>query len=89
MILYEEGDRLIVTVIFCPEENGYLIDYLVTSIEYGPNKDSQEDILKHTKALHYLLSKKKLDLEIHSNKFNSGLFGVAWNLTEKVLLAVI
>lgn len=90
-ICAEEGARLIGTTIFCPEENGYLIDNLVTSIDYGSNKDSKEDILKNTKiALHYLLSiEPELELEIHSNKFNSGLFGVEWNLTEQVLKDVI
>lgn len=83
----EEGGRLIGTVIYCPKENDYYVNNLVTSLDYGDRKDSPAEILKNTRiALSFLLED---DNPIHSCKFNSGLFGVPWADTEKVLLDVM
>lgn len=80
----EEGNKLLGVTILCPEENGYFVGCLITSDGYGKFKDSPEDILKNTRlALPCVLDTV---LPIHSNKFNSGLFAVPWNDTEKVLL---
>lgn len=80
----EEGERLIGTVICCPEENGYHVYNLVTSIDYGEKKDSKDKILTNTRsALRFLL--EGLQAPIYSNMFNSGLFQVNWHDTEKIL----
>ena len=86
----EEGAKLLGLVIYCPEENGYNVSNLVTSLDYGCNKDPKEMILANTRtALHYLLEETHNVQPIHSCKFNSGLFGVPWEETEKVLLEVM
>lgn len=84
----EEGSRLTGIVIYCPEEKGYFVYNLVTSNGYGKFKDSKKEILANTRsALQFLL--ESTSWPIHSNKFNSGLFGVPWNDTEKILLDVM
>ena len=84
----EEGTGLLGSVIYCPEENEYYVYNLVTSIDYGDKKDSPEQILEQTRsALRFLL--EETSWPIHSCKFNSGLFGVPWEETEKVLLEVM
>lgn len=78
-------------------ENEYRVGCLVTSFNYGQQKDSKETILENTKnaLLDIFGVTGKLncwigeDEEIHSCKFNSGLFGVPWNESEKVLLDVM
>jgi ADP-ribose 1''-phosphate phosphatase len=85
----EEGGKLLGIVIYCPAENGYTVSNLVTSLDYGNKKDPKEMILANTRtALHFLLEGHPT-LPIHSNKFNSGLFGVEWEDTENVLLEVM
>jgi ADP-ribose 1''-phosphate phosphatase len=89
-ICAEEGAKMLGLVIYCPEENGYEVSNLVTSLDYGCNKDPKEMILANTRtALHFLLEETFNDQPIHSCKFNSGLFGVPWEETEKVLLEVM
>lgn len=84
----EEGEKLLGVNIYCPEENGYYVYNLVTSVDYGDKKDPPEEILKATRtALTFLL--EDTSWPIHSCKFNSGLFGVPWEDTEKVLLEVM
>lgn len=69
-------------------ENGYRVGCLLTSIGYGDDKDPPAMILRRTKAaVSDILS--LTDSPICSNKFNSGLFGVPWEDTEKVLESVI
>jgi ADP-ribose 1''-phosphate phosphatase len=78
-------------------ENDYRVGCLITSANYGQLRDSQEVILKNTRAalLDILGATNKLscwigeDQEIHSCKFNAGLFGVPWEETEKILLDVM
>ncbi len=84
----EEGSDLIGIAMECPEENGYTVVNLVTSIDYGANKDPKEKILANTRcALRGLfLPEEKFNGEFHSCKFNSGLFGVPWEDTEKILI---
>ena len=74
----------------------YTITCLQTSSGYGKNKDSKEDILKHTElALHSFLSyiiaegmgnTNNRRKPIYSNKFNSGLFAIPWGETEAILI---
>lgn len=86
----QEGEKLIGTVIYCPEENGYFVTPIVTSVDYGNNKDPQDEILKNTRiALEFLISNNVFRESIYSNKFNSGLFGVPWEATERVLNEVL
>jgi ADP-ribose 1''-phosphate phosphatase len=63
---------------------------LITSHAYGRYVDSPKLILEATdKAIQDLLLKLKVEegqpIEIHSNKFNSGLFRVPWEESEKVI----
>jgi ADP-ribose 1''-phosphate phosphatase len=71
------------------EENGYQIGCLFTSFNYGDRKDSKGTILRNTKNAIPDFLFLCGDKPIWSNKFNSGLFGVPWEETEKVLAAVI
>jgi ADP-ribose 1''-phosphate phosphatase len=74
-----------------PSENGYHVGILITSTDFGLKKDSPEKILKSTKAALECFF-ESLPLEptpIFSNKFNSGLFQVPWEETEKVLASLI
>jgi ADP-ribose 1''-phosphate phosphatase len=72
-------------------ENGIdFIGCLFTSIDYGKQKDKEARILLNTKvAIEDILANVQVslfrDIEIHSPKFNSGLFGVKWEKTEKIL----
>jgi ADP-ribose 1''-phosphate phosphatase len=95
-IAKQEMGRTFGNVIICPKENDRIVAGLITSWNYGKNKDSKIKILENTRiALQSLLSgcNNKLyvykDREIHSCKFNSGLFGVEWSETERVLLEVM
>jgi len=84
----KEGMFLLGTTIFCPPENDYNVTALVTSLDYGDRKDSMASIIRNTRfALQNLLwLEKDRPTELHSCKFNSGLFGVPWKETEKVLI---
>jgi len=68
------------------ETEPYQIGCLFTSVGYGKNKSSEKQILLHTwYAIQDLLIKNKENKEIYMCKINSGLFGVDWNKTQKVL----
>jgi ADP-ribose 1''-phosphate phosphatase len=60
---------------------------LLTSNGYGKFKDTREVILENTKkSLNSFMERyKDYPLSLHSPKINSGLFGVPWELTEKVI----
>ena len=65
---------------------------LITSSGYGRSRETQEVILGNTLlALKDIFStyEIKKNETLHSNKFNSGLFGVAWNHTETILKGVL
>ncbi len=89
----QEGERLLGKFIECPPENNYTVLNLVTSLDYGAKKDSKSQILANTrKSLELFFDIHKtvgMHGELHSCKFNSGLFGVPWQDTEKVLLDVM
>jgi ADP-ribose 1''-phosphate phosphatase len=69
----------------------YSVGCLFTSSRFGNEKDSVDKILQNTlSSVSYLLLRLShfsdtSKLEIHSNKFNSGLFGVPWAKTEKIV----
>jgi len=59
---------------------------MITSMGFGGNVDGVEEILVNTDtALDDLFDLVPPGAEIHSPKFNSGLFGVPWELSEYVL----
>ena len=63
---------------------------MFTSIGYGDRKDPPEVILANTeKALKDLAGKMPLGCHIASPKINSGLFGVPWDETEKLILRML
>jgi len=79
----EEKDNLLSLTLLCPEENDYVVGCLMVSKGYGKFKDSKAEILVSTRlALPCVLRENR---SIHSCKFNSGLFGVPWEETEKIL----
>lgn len=70
-----------------------IIVSLITSQDYGRNVDSPQEILVNTTiALNelgrYLEDNDEQD-KIYSNKFNSGLFKVPWEETEKILKVIV
>lgn len=75
------GDACIV------EERGYQIGCLITSNGYGKLTDDPKKIIVNThRAVIDLLDQiKTSEVRIQSNVFNSGLFGVPWKHTQKVL----
>jgi ADP-ribose 1''-phosphate phosphatase len=89
----QEGERLLGKFIEGRMENDYTVLNLVTSVDYGARKDSSAKILKSTRESLELFFKihqtSGMHGELHSCKFNSGLFGVPWEKTEKVLLDVM
>jgi ADP-ribose 1''-phosphate phosphatase len=88
----EEGSDLLGIAIECPEENKYTVVNLVTSIDYGSNKDSKDKILASTRRAldnFFWINNCIFEGELHSCKFNSGLFGVPWEDTEKILIEVM
>ena len=75
------GDACIV------EENDYKIGCLITSNGYGKYTDEPKKIIVNThRAVKDLLDLIETpEVHIQSNVFNSGLFGVPWKHTQKVL----
>lgn len=80
------------------ESEPHWVGWIVTSHHYGHFKDSPDLIKIHTTlALHELCKKIYLAhpkednpvIEVHSNKFNSGLFGVPWEDSELILKTVL
>lgn len=71
-------------------EKNYFIGCLITSSNFGQNVDNEDEILVNTTiALDKMLSNEHWKFygtrQIYSNKFNSGLFNVPWEKTEKIL----
>lgn len=73
---------------------------LFTSKAFGMYKDFPDEILENTRSaldylwhqfvdLQHLTNTKGEEINIWSNKFNSGLFDVPWEDTEKVLLEAL
>lgn len=72
------------------QENKRFVGCLVTSFDYGRDRDSVSDIVSQTYlAMQELItgvySNNLQGKTIYSNKFNSGMFKVDWRYTEKVL----
>lgn len=75
-------------------DNGYFIACLITSSGFGGTVDDQDTILVNTTlALNMFCSNEHWrhygKRTIYSNKFNSGLFGVPWKETEKILKVLV
>lgn len=74
---------------FIAQDNDYEIGCLITSKDYGRKVDKPERIVNSTDtALGQLFSVlERAPVPVYSNKFNSGLFHVPWELSERILLA--
>jgi ADP-ribose 1''-phosphate phosphatase len=81
----KEGDTP-VGEYFITSEN---IICLFTSYDYGKKVDSPKQILLATESALSSLVLSKKDIEIHSPKINSGLFGVPWEQTEQIIIDVL
>lgn len=67
-------------------DNEYYVASIITSKDFGPNVSSPELILLNTTtSLYNLCLELNNDDIIYSNKFNSGLFKVPWEDTEKII----
>jgi len=63
-----------------------IIGCLFTSGGFGSQLDPMLTILRQTEsALKSLAAALPKEFEVHSNRFNSGLFGVPWHLTEALI----
>jgi ADP-ribose 1''-phosphate phosphatase len=71
--------------LLCSLENYHQVGCLITSKDYGPTKDSPGLITYNTVLALEELVQEPGPLTIYSNKFNSGLFDVPWEVTELVL----
>lgn len=74
----------------CSKENDYRVACLITSLGFKAKTDPVDKILTQSETainhlFEYMLEFCPNNFEIHSNKFNSGLFGVPWEKTEEVL----
>jgi ADP-ribose 1''-phosphate phosphatase len=73
----------------------HLVGWLGTSAGYGHTKSPEDEILIYTTlAIQEMLisiSKEDQNLPrtVYSNKFNSGLFEVPWEKTEKILKTIL
>lgn len=81
-----------------PDSESHWVGWIVTSHDYGPKKDSPEQIkVNTTLALAELCKKLYLahpredfpTIDVYSNKFNSGLFAVPWTDSELILETVL
>lgn len=74
---------------YMSDENDKCIVSLITSEGYGDSVDSPNEILVNTSvALHDLAAHHfayNNTMTVYSNKFNSGLFKVPWEETEKII----
>ena len=80
------------------ESEPHWVGWIVTSHNYGPLKDSPEQIkINTTLALAELCKKIYMAhsseeypvIDVYSNKFNSGLFAVPWTDSELILTTVL
>lgn len=70
---------------FVWSENDYLVGNLITSSTFSPPDEPLDIIISTTMAIEDLLRSTAWDTTIYSNKFNSRLFNVPWEHTEKVI----
>ena len=75
--------------VLVPDKNHY-VGNLIASSGYADTLDTKDEILVNTTLalnnLCYNIEQKGLEERtVYSNKFNSGLFKVPWNETEKIL----
>lgn len=78
-------DNGVGTFFLTEPENTYKVGCLITSNNYGNSVDSKEKILENTKKALNDMIKPGISAIYYSNKFNSGLFKVPWEETEKLL----
>ena len=79
-------------------EEPHWVGWIVTSHNYGPLKDPKEVVkINTTLALEELCKKiyrahpkdQWETIDVYSNKFNSGLFGVPWEESELILSTIL
>lgn len=81
----EKGHTLLGTSMLIPAGDK-VIGCLFTSKSFGQNVDKVQDILDATRtAIADLIAKNVENRPIHMCKINSGLFGVNWRSTKKIL----
>lgn len=80
------------------KDEPHWVGWIVTSHDYGPKKDSVEQIKINTTLALDELCKKIYNahpreeypvINVYSNKFNSGLFAVPWADSELILQTVL
>jgi ADP-ribose 1''-phosphate phosphatase len=79
------------SALLADRDNKYYVGCLITSFDYGRNRDDPHTIIGQTYlALHDFVRGLQFDNRmsdtIYSNKFNSGMFKVDWKYTETVIL---
>jgi hypothetical protein len=74
------------------------VGWIVTSHDYGPKKDSPEQIKINTtlalrefcaEVYRFFHHEEYPTIDVYSNKFNSGLFNVPWEDSELILKTVL
>jgi ADP-ribose 1''-phosphate phosphatase len=79
-------------------DESHYVGYVITSHDYGPRKDSPEQIKVNTTIALQVLCERICGLfdqyshptvDVYSNKFNSGLFAVPWEDSELILKTVL
>lgn len=86
----ESGSKIILgTGMYCRRENSKYVGCLITSCNYDKNVDTPDEILVNTTLALYNLMDKYPFQVFYSNKFNSGLFNVPWEETEKILKVMV
>ncbi|RDB14854.1 ADP-ribose 1''-phosphate phosphatase [Hypsizygus marmoreus] len=84
----EHGQSLLGTCLLIPGDKDH-IACLFTSRAYGKRKDKPEEILVATRsAVQDLVRQNRDGKLLHACRFNSGKFGVPWEMTEAVLTEI-
>lgn len=81
------NENIIGSYFGCSKEKDYkIVNLFTSSIDSRKPNDKEEILVNTTLALDaFLFDNKDKNLNIYSNKFNSGLFNVPWHKTEEIL----
>jgi|ERR1700722_3979789 len=77
--------HLVGTALITKPENSYRVGCLITSSDFGARLGAEQMILTNTKNALDKLGQNCNEPIFYSNKFNSGLFKVPWEKTEKLI----
>jgi len=87
---YVIGNHCLGTAFVCEMENNFYVVCLMSSVGYDSKVGDPKSIVSATTlALNDLLQQIPPNSIVYSNKFNSGLFNVPWEDTEKILLETL